>query len=79
MARHWTHHIRRGATEQAWYIQSFEWELDYHSGESYLSDIDEPAISYGLLFSTPEIAQEFAARNGIRISNHNPVPVISND
>jgi hypothetical protein len=70
--RHWTNHIV-AVNATSWLIQSMEWEWDYDMGEDLLSDVDEPAVSYGMLFTTPEAAIRYAEKHGIRVSNHNPI------
>lgn len=71
MARLWSNHIV-AADPTSWFIQSFEWEFDA-DGEKGLSDVDEPAASAGMVFTTPSAALRFARKHGIYISDSTPL------
>lgn len=72
MGRYWKVYVVRAGDDSSWMLQEMEWEWD--GFETYLSDIDEPTVSEGRLFTTPEAAARFAEKHGFTVAVSNPLP-----
>ena len=71
--RRWTNHLI-ALTHGEFFIQSYEWEYDYETGEVCLSDVDEPMATAGQRFATAEEALRVASAVGIHVRLYNRLP-----